>query len=173
MSRFWSILLICVVLVIVIFLVYIYSGIYNVSAQKDHTGFVKWVLNTTMEESVKHHAKGIVVPDLSDSSMVKEGAFRYSRMCSGCHGAPGKPQGGHAKNFNPPPPELVKVVDEWTPGELFWITRNGIKMSAMPARGSEVSDEEIWNIVAFMKQMSNISGDQYKAMTETGEADQH
>src|SRR5262249_57902077 len=65
---------------------------------------------------------------------------------------------GFARGCYPPPPVLKDAASRWSSGELFWIIRNGIKMSGMPA-WPDHSDEDIWNIVAFLGRLP--------AMTET------
>ena len=47
-------------------IIFIYSGLYDVSAFNQDRGIMRWVLNTTSDKSVEHHAKDISVPDLSD-----------------------------------------------------------------------------------------------------------
>ena len=155
-----------IVVLIAAFLIFIYSGTYNISASVPHFGITRWVISTVMDNSVKHHAKGIKAPNLNDSSMVQLGYSHYSRMCAGCHGSPVRDQGEMAKSFYPKPPHLVRVIDEWTPAELFWITKNGIKMSGMPAFGTTHSDDKIWAIVAFMEKLPKMTKEQYQAFID-------
>ena len=99
-----------VIVVILVFiaagLAFIYSGIYNVSAMNPEGKLQGWVLSTTMDNSVEHHAKGIVAPNLTDTSTITSGFQSYSRMCVGCHGAPGVQKRG--RGFNPEPPDLAE-----------------------------------------------------------------
>ncbi|MGH7890557.1 MAG: c-type cytochrome, partial [Thermodesulfobacteriota bacterium] len=73
--------------------------------------------------------------------------------------------------FNPEPPDLIENIKEgkWSAEQLFWITKHGIKMSAMPAFGHNHSDEEIWTIVAFLERLPKISPEEYKAMEKAAE----
>jgi mono/diheme cytochrome c family protein len=49
---------------------------------------------------------------------------------------------------------------------LFWVIKNGIKMTGMPSFGDiEVSDREIWSIVAFVKKLPTVRDDEFKART--------
>jgi mono/diheme cytochrome c family protein len=38
---------------------------------------------------------------------------------------------------------------------LFWITKNGLSFMAMPGFGDQYSDQDIWNIVAYMRSLQN------------------
>ncbi len=87
-------------------------------------------------------------------------------MCSGCHSTPGVEQNEVVKSFYPRPPKLVRVINEWTPSELFWMTKNGIKMSGMPAFGTTHSDKEIWAIVAFIQKLPAMTKEQYENLVE-------
>ncbi len=161
---------ILIVVVAVFFLIFIYSGIYNVSALDHHSAFVSWVLSTTMEKSVAHHAKDIQVPSATDSSALVKGFDNYRHMCLGCHGAPGISQGKMAGGLYPDPPKLVETADEWSAAELFWITKNGIKDTGMPAWGPIVSDQDIWDIVVFLGQLLSMSFEDFQAMQISVEA---
>ena len=164
------------VVLIVGSIIFIYSGLYNVSAINEETGIMRLILNTTSDNSVEHYSKNISVPDLNDSLMIKEGFEHYNEMCVSCHGAPGKEETELSKGLNPPAPYLVEHAKEMGPRELFWVTKNGIKMTGMPAWGKTHPDEKIWAIVAFMKKLPYISAEQYKKMgsePETMEEDEH
>lgn len=158
-----SIILTLVALVL-IFLVFIYSGWFNVSAMKQETGIAKWIFNTTMENSVEKRIEDIKVPNLDDLSNLREGFENYNEMCVSCHGAPGKEETELAKGLNPPAPDLAEHAKEMSPQELFWVTKNGIRMTGMPAWGKTHSDEKIWAMVAFMKQLPNITKEEYEKM---------
>ena len=149
---------------LILCLIFIYSGWYNVSANEQENGIMKWVLNTTKDRSIESRLKGITVPDLNNLSMINEGFKHYNEMCVSCHGAPGLEETEVSVGLNPTAPYLVKVAKEIDPKELFWITKNGIKMTGMPAWGKTHSDEKIWAIVAFIKKLPTMTGDEYEKM---------
>ena len=53
------------------------------------------------------------------------------------------------------------------PQQLFWITKNGIKLTGMPAFGKTHSDEKIWDIVAFMEKLPTMTKEQYQALNNS------
>ena len=152
--------ILCLLVIAIGGLIYIYTGSYDVSVKNSDEGITGWILSTTMDNSVEHHAKGIAIPSLSDSTMILKGYAHYSRMC-GCHGSPGHES---SKDFNPEPPELYKTAGDWEPNELFWIIKNGVKMSAMPSFAERASDDEIWDIVSFVQILPTVTAEDYKAM---------
>ncbi len=163
------------VLLIGLILLFIYSGVYSVAATAPHTRLTEWALSTAMKHSVRRHARGIEPPPLSDSSLAQRGFHHYREMCVTCHGAPGASLSEIGKGLNPNAPELSEEVHEWAEAELFWITKHGIKMSGMPAFGPTHDDDELWAIIAFLKQLDSISPEDYQALApaEEGEAPGH
>jgi mono/diheme cytochrome c family protein len=154
-------------------LAYIYSGRYDISATKPHFRTTRKILDTALTKSVAYNARGITVPDLSDPSLARFGSHHFQEMCVTCHGAPGLSRSEMGSDLYPVGPDLAKAVRHWKPEELYWITRNGIKMTGMPAWGLTTDDHELWALVAFMRQLPNMSPEQYRAMVgeiqQTGE----
>jgi mono/diheme cytochrome c family protein len=48
--------------------------------------------------------------------------------------------------------------------------KNGIKMTGMPAFGPTHDDQTIWNIVAFVNQLPNMTAERYRALEDEGVA---
>lgn len=71
-----------------------------------------------------------------------------------------------SKGLNPEAPPLAELVSDMTAAELFWVTKNGIRFTGMPAWGSSLTDQEIWDIVAFMKASSNMQAVDYDALDQ-------
>lgn len=152
-----------IVVLIIGYLIFIYSGIYNISAMEHHNKLTLWMMNTVRDNSIKHNANNdIKTPDISDSSLVRMGFVHYREMCAGCHGGPGVEQNEIAKGLYPNPPMLSKAAKDWTPQQLFWITKNGLKMTGMPAFGPTHTDDMIWAIVAFTKKLPGMTKEQYQ-----------
>ncbi len=146
-----------------------YSGLYDVSASSPHGGFVNWFLSTTSHASVERRASDIEVPDLDDDSLILAGANDYNSMCAACHGAPGINPEAMGQGLNPPPPDLAEEAAEMTPAELFWVTKNGIKMTGMPAWGVTHDDDAIWPVVAFMTNLPELDEAAYSKLLADAE----
>lgn len=159
-----SIIGIIVVLLILVVL-FINSGIYNVAANYPDKAPVAWILSTTMDHSVRRHATGIKAPALDDPAMIRTGLSHYRAMCLGCHGAPGVSVEEAVRGFNPDPPKLTEAASDWKPNELFWITKYGVRMSGMPAWGVTHSNKDIWAIVAFVRKLPSMTPAEYQALS--------
>ena len=158
-----TVVLVLVVLALLTF-GFILSGIYDVAAGTPDTGLIQWALQTTQRRSVQRRAEQVQAPPLDDPDLIRTGLIEYHEMCVVCHGAPGIPVSPVGQGLNPSPPLLADEGAEEDAGELFWITKNGIKMTGMPAFGVTHSDEELWAIVAFMKRMGSLSPEEYQRM---------
>jgi hypothetical protein len=79
-----------------------------------------------------------------------------------CHAAPGKEPGNIGKGLNPEAVYLPDTVKRWSNAELFWIIKNGIKMTGMASYGAAYKDHEIWSIVAFVQRLSNMTPEQFE-----------
>lgn len=178
MKTFFITIIAIIVLVIAGGLVFMYSGAYNVSAAEPTHGFMKWVLSTISDNSVRTHATAVTAPNLAEYS-ADEGLEHFHAMCVGCHGAPGVAKSEIGEGLDPQAPDLAESARTLTPAELYWVVDNGIKMTAMPSFGKTHNEEEMWNIVAFLEELPKLTPKEYQqrlqeagltgAMAEEGE----
>lgn len=152
---------------VLVFVIFIHTGLYNVSAASPDSGVMRWVFSTTSDNSIQHQARGIVAPDLTDTSMNAEGFDHYNEMCVGCHGAPGIDRSEIGVGLNPSGPDLTESAKELTPPQLFWVVKNGIKSTGMPSFAKTHSDQKIWAMVAFLERMKTMSAIEYKSLQKS------
>jgi mono/diheme cytochrome c family protein len=148
----------------------LYGGWYNIGATAQHFPFVYTVLEEGMKQSVQHHAQEIKVPALGGAQQLRLGAQVYRDKCVQCHGAPGVAQSTIGMSMQPIPGPLVDATQRWTSRELYWVTKNGIKMSGMPAWEYHLREDELWAVVAFVGALPAMSAHDYRAATTQGEA---
>jgi len=97
-----------------------------------------------MHRSVRSRASGVEPPPLDEPAMLSRGAACYVDKCVRCHGGPGVAQAEIGRSMQPLPGPLADASAKWRPGELYWITRNGIMMSGMPAWQHRLPDADLW-----------------------------
>jgi mono/diheme cytochrome c family protein len=161
MKKVWIGLALCT-LFLAGLLLFVYSGVYNVAATASHTAPVFWMLSTMTERSIEAHASGITPPELSDENTLKVGLEHYNAMCITCHGAPGMAPAELASGLYPPPPNLAAESTKMTSSELYWVIKNGIKMTGMPAFGPTHSDDEVWAMVSAVERLPQWSPEEYE-----------
>ena len=153
-------------LVLLAAVVVIYAGLYNIAADVPHTPAVYWLLETIRGRSVASHARNIIVPsDLDDSNRISRGAGQYAEMCSGCHLAPGMKRTEISQGLYPRAPELRRKTT-LTPAEQFWVVKHGIKMTGIPAWGVTHDDDLLWDVVAFVRKLPELTPEQYETLVK-------
>ena len=95
----------------------------------------------------------------------KPAALRHDRLRELPRRA-GRRLGQVSEGLQPVPADLKKMATERTASELFWVVKNGVKMTGMPSFGAAgASDQQIWTIVAFIKKLPTLSDADYKTWT--------
>lgn len=149
---------------------FIYSGVYNIAGDVPHTKLVFNLVDKFRDESVDAHAKGLTAPaDLTSPTRISTGAGLYGELCTGCHLAPGMKKTDLSRGLYPKPPQLAYGTD-LSPEQEFWIIKHGLKLTGMPSWGRTHSDDEVWDIVAFLKKMPELDPDAYKAAVSAAAA---
>lgn len=149
----------------------VWSGLVPISASSGHWPVTRWFLHFAMRNAVETQAMGIEAPALKDPALVLKGAGHYATGCVPCHGAPGQPQSLIVRQMTPKPPFLPRSVHEWTPEQLFWIVKHGVKFTAMPAWVSSQRDDEVWAMVAFLQELPTLSPEGYERLAYGERAD--
>lgn len=140
------------------------SGVYNVAANRQHLKPVYQLLDIAMRQSVRYHARGLEPPRAADEAMLARGAQCYRQHCVQCHGGPGVAQGAAGQGMQPLPGPLIDATQRWSAGQLYWLTRNGLKMTGMPSWEFRLSEDDLWAVVAFVQKMPQLSPPQFAAM---------
>lgn len=150
--------------------IYIYAGWYNIGADRPHWSLTTAVIETLRERSIERRAAEIKVPNLTDQQLILKGAGQYAAMCTQCHLAPGNSSSEIRPGLYPRPPDLSKVRID--PRVAFWVTKHGIKMSAMPAWGTGHDDATIWSIVAFVTKLPDLDAKAYREIVAKAPPDE-
>ena len=149
----------------------LFTGLYDIGADAPHTPPIHWLIETLRDRSIDARARGVTVPaDLNDPKRISAGAGLYADMCTGCHLAPGMEKTEISQGLYPPAPDLSRGLAH-TPAQEFWMIKHGIKLTAMPAWGKTHSDELMWDMVAFIRKLPNLSPAQYQALVKSAPAD--
>lgn len=149
---------------------FVHSGMYNVAASDPHLPLVESVLHSTMHASVEAGAEAVEVPDLESGRMIRAGAAAYDDLCAACHLKPGLESTVLRAGLNPMPPTFADAAHQ-DPAQQFWVIENGIKMTGMPAWGVTHDDRALWEIVAFLQRLPELSPADYRALVESAAGD--
>lgn len=147
---------------------FLWSGVYNIAANEKHWTITNSLIEILRDRSIEVHAEDIVSPEnISEFEITPEVAANYDEMCSVCHLAPGIETTELHIGLYPQPPVFYKAEDEHNDHDIkskFWVIKNGIKLTGMPAWGESHSDKEIWELVAFISRLNTISAADYQVL---------
>ncbi|MBF0394802.1 MAG: cytochrome c, partial [Alphaproteobacteria bacterium] len=149
-------------------LLFAWSGLYNVAASVPHWPPTRWLITFALKNSIETHARGIDAPPLDDPALVHAGMGHYEGVCQPCHGAPGRPPNPLVRRMLPEPPHLPGQVSDWTPPQLFWIVKHGLKYTGMPGWVAERRDDEVWAMVAALLRLPDLDGREYRRLLAAG-----
>ncbi len=134
-------------------LLVIATGAFDARASTQHSPVMAWATHTAMQNNMRSGAKDVQPPAAFTPAQTIDGLHLYMRDCVSCHGGPGVARDAWVQGMTPSPPFLVDASRRWTRAQLFWVVKNGVKMTAMPAWGATESDADVWDVVAFLEAM--------------------
>lgn len=86
---------------------------------------------------------------------IAKGQSNFTAYCMVCHGLDGQTTGvAFADKMSPPVPMLnAPAVQAYSDGQLHWIIANGVSPSGMPASKQIFSDDEMWQMVLYIRHL--------------------
>jgi len=153
----------------------VYTGSFDTSATVPPSKTERRLATFALDKSVARRAPNRKNPLLGTAEDLRGGLAHFRENCVICHGAPGVDPGEIGQGLNPGAPDLtLPRVQARSDGELYWITSNGIRMTGMPAFSPTHDENEIWQMVAFLRHLPEISDEEKKQLkTETEEEEHH
>lgn len=144
------------------------SGIYNISAVEKHWGITEKAIAWVRDSSIDAHAKNLTVPQLDEKEVLSSGLEHYHAMCVDCHLYPGQKQTEISMGLYPQAPAFHERSPVTEPSQhseamkkYFWVIKNGIKMTAMPAWGLSHDDKSVWAMAALVLKLHGMSAQEY------------
>lgn len=145
------------------------SGIVPMKASSGHWPITLALLQFAKNRSIQTHSLAIDVPELGQQWQVMKGAGHYENGCAPCHGSPAQSSPRIAAAMLPKPPSLSQRVAGRNPAQLFYVVRHGLKFTGMPAWPSPERDDEVWAMVAFLRELPRLDSTAYRRLVD-GEA---
>ncbi len=108
-------------------------------------------------------ASAKLTPDKLTEEQAIKGKPVYERLCAGCHGMKGKGDGPAAERLRPKPRDFRRAVYKYTYVEfgkrpqdstLYKWVADGLPGTSMPGWKDVLKENEIWNVVAYIKTLT-------------------
>lgn len=112
-----------------------------------------------------HEYEDLTNPFAGDHEAAEAGAEIYEVNCASCHGPEGLGDGPASVGLDPGPASLADahLMEEMSDGALFWRVSEGGMMepfnSAMPAWKETLSEDEIWQVIAYIREFAEDDHD--------------
>ena len=120
-------------------------------------GHIETILATRAKHILVHRSssRDSISPAPTDlQASVEEGDKLYGIECAMCHGPDGHTPTDSGRWMYPRASDLTSPeVQQYSDRELFWIVKNGIRLSGMPAFGRVESDKHIWNLSYYVRSL--------------------
>lgn len=165
--RFFLGMIFGILLVAVLAAAIVFTGSFNVSAIVPPSKAERRLATFALDRSVSRRATNQENPLPMNAETLRGGLHEFGENCVVCHGAPGVDPGAIGQGLNPGAPDLtLPRVQARSDGELFWITSNGIRMTGMPAFSPTHDEKEIWEMVAFIRHLPEITDEETARLKE-------
>lgn len=132
---------------------------FNLSAAPDPGSFEARVATAGKHWFVWRGARANTISEpAANSSSLDSGGMTFNGDCAFCHGQDGTTPTDVGKAMYPRVPSLASPqVQRYSDSELFWIIHNGTRYTGMGAFGKSLSDEQIWDLVHYIRSLRNTS----------------
>ncbi len=156
--------LVAIVVIIAVYVTHLME--YGLSARNEPT-FVERFLARTMRHAAIP-AKGVKNPMPATPEMLEHGRNHWADHCATCHANNGSGDTMIGKNLYPKAPDMrLPATQSLSDGELYYIIRNGVRMTGMPAWGNPESgdfDHDTWMLVLFIRHLPQVTAEEEHEM---------
>jgi thiosulfate dehydrogenase len=111
---------------------------------------------SALDNSVERHAPRTNNPVPPTDENLIEGLKIYTMNCALCHGGIDRQPSTLANSFYPPPPNLILHPQDDAEWHVFYVIRNGVRYSGMPAWDKTLSEPDIWKLTAFLTRIDKL-----------------
>src|SRR6202521_5108969 len=99
--------------------------------------------------------------------VLKDAREHFADHCAQCHANDGSGNTEMGKYLYPRAPDMrLPATQNLSDGELYYIIRNGVPLTGMPAWGEphQDQDDESWQLVLFIRHLSHLTPEEIKDM---------
>lgn len=104
-------------------------------------------------------------PIASSPAVMQEAMHHFADHCAICHGNNGSGNTEIGQNLYPKAPDMsMPQTQSLTDGELYYIIHNGIRLTGMPAWGTDENDDDSWKLVFFIRHLPQLTPEEEDGM---------
>jgi len=111
---------------------------------------------SALDASVERHAAHINNPvPVTDDNLI-QGLKIYAMNCALCHGGIDRQASQLEHSLYPAPPNLITDPDTDPEWHIFFVIKNGVRYTGMPAWDKSLSEEDMWKVTAFLSRIEKL-----------------
>lgn len=104
-------------------------------------------------------------PFAPTAEVLDEARAHFADHCAICHGNDGSGKTQIGQNLYPRAPDMhLPETQNLTDGEIDYVIHNGIRLTGMPAWGSEEKDNDSWKLVLFIRHLPQLTPQEEREM---------
>jgi thiosulfate dehydrogenase len=109
-----------------------------------------------LDSSIERHAPHLGNPvPVTDDNLI-EALKIYTMNCALCHGELNRQPSPLEHSLYPPPPNLISDPDDDPEWHIFYVIKNGIRYSGMPAWDKSLSTDDMWKLTALLSRIEKL-----------------
>jgi cbb3-type cytochrome c oxidase subunit III len=142
---------------------------YGFSARDNPTAFEMFTARIMRHLAIPSTARRMGNPLPLTDSVLSEGRAHFADHCALCHGNDGKGETEIGRNVYPKAPDMsLPATQALSDGEIFYIIKNGVRLTGMPAWGEDThaDDESSWKLVHFIRHLPRITPEEIGEMKQ-------
>ncbi len=135
----------------------VFAGVLPAGADAKPSALEEWAANRSLHASIAREDGAYVNPLQPTDANLIAGVRLYGANCAACHGAADALPSTFSKGFYIEAPLLAKDGVEDDPENVtYWKLDHGIRFSAMPAFGKNLTSEQLWQLTMFVARMDKL-----------------
>lgn len=137
------------------------------SARDEPSAIEKLVARQARHLAVPRRARSLKNPLPRSPEVLAEARAHFADHCALCHGNDGRGKTHVGRNLYPKTPDMTLAsTQKLSDGELFYIIKNGVRLTGMPAWGEDTPEDDraSWQLVHLVRRFPQITAAELREM---------
>ena len=142
---------------------------HGVSARDEPTAIEAWIARRARRLATPRNQREAQNPVPVTPEVLDRARAHFADHCASCHGNDGRGRTSIGQNLYPKAPDMRHAeTQSLSDGELFAIIKNGVRLTGMPAWGSDTGEDgkETWELVHFIRHLPRVSEAELQEMKD-------
>ena len=98
---------------------------------------------------------------------LSEARAHFADHCAVCHANNGSGATQIGRNLYPKAPDMrLPTTQHLSDGQIYYIIHNGIRLTGMPAWGTDEKDDDSWKLVLFIRHLPQLTANEEQQMEQ-------